>query len=250
MPSSVLSSIRHDGDAPLTILLHGLQGEKGLFDRLILEPALRRHAVFVPDLPGFGDSRDFPLSAYNISNYAEIVAEAVNGYGGGEVNIIGHSLGAMIGAKLVSSRILNVRTLISLEGNLAIGDCGASIKIAEMKREDFCNRMLPSMLSELANLKAPSAQFRHQSLSRALPDAIYEAACSIVAESRSGSLFRDFEAARCRKLLLVGETSAFVTRTPAPSINVATVPNCGHFILHDNYPVAAQFISEFLTEVK
>lgn len=247
MRSPLLPSTKRDGEGPLCIFLHGLQGDRRLFDTLTNEKFFQNKPVFAPDLPGFGESRDIPISGYTVSAYADVVAQAAEEqFGARDVIVIGHSLGGMIGIKLVSSSRLNVRVLISLEGNLKRVDCGASLDIAKTTESDFCTSMLPSMMSELSLLQVPSARFRLEALAKARPQAVYGAACSIVEESNREDLFRDFETASCHKLLMIGEKSRFMTRQLDKSVRIEIVPGASHFMLHDNYTYSAEAICRFI----
>lgn len=231
---------------PLLILLHGLQGSKELFSSLIAEPFLSKFDVLVPDLPGFGGSAKPADFDYRISSFTQIVHELITDVGHREAIIIGHSLGGMIGTKLLESKLVN--GLLSLEGNLTFNDCGASKEIAGFHEDRFVSSYLPLLEKSLRESKEPSATFRLEAVQKAAPYALYRSACDIVSSSRSEELFRIFKGSTVKKQLFAGERSSFASRALLSKDDVTVIPDAGHFLLHDNYKGTIAAIKRFIAE--
>ncbi len=245
-PLGSISAITREGASPLIILLHGMQGAKELFSSLLHAEFLERHELLIPDLPGWGQSTPSPRCNYSIEEFAKLVESLAQSSSQNEVIVIGHSLGAMIGTYLLASRVLNVRGLVSLEGNLRLSDCGASREIAAKTEEEFIAHHLPRMLDELVTSSSPSAKFRLESLKRAKPQALYRISHSIVEECRSDRAYKAFVESSVPRLLLIGEKSKFATRDFTGNAEVVVVPNSSHFLLHDNFDFVKSSIIGFL----
>jgi 2-hydroxy-6-oxonona-2,4-dienedioate hydrolase len=101
------------GGRPL-VLLHGASGSWTHWIRNIV-PLARHFRLFVPDMPGFGDS-DMPPEPYSADTLADLVASGLDVCASptAEIEIAGFSFGGIIGA-LVAARLgRRVRTLVLL----------------------------------------------------------------------------------------------------------------------------------------
>lgn len=242
-----IQTLFQKGGQPLIIFIHGLQGSKELFSQLISEPFLSNFDILVPDLLGFGTSSKPVDFDYSVSSFARVIQELIIATGHQRAIIIGHSLGGMIGTKLLESK--SVIGLISLEGNLRLDDCGQSQEIAKLSKEEFEAVYLPQLINSLRESSAPSAAFRLSAVQKTDPYALYQTACCIVAACRSGDLLAIFKQSNIKRLLIVGKMSSFASRSALPPAKVVIVPDAGHFLLHDNYPMVVDNIWKFIAEV-
>lgn len=101
------------GDGPPLLLLHGLGGERHVWEP-VLAPLAARHALIVPDLPGFGASP--PLPAHDGVPTPAALARAVAGLlddlGLDRVAVAGNSLGGWVALELaLLSRARSVAAL-------------------------------------------------------------------------------------------------------------------------------------------
>lgn len=88
------------GKGPLVVLLHGYLSSSHYWDNIIPELATH-YRVMTIDLIGFGDSPKPKNADYSLQTHAEHVRETIASFAGGEpAVIIGHSMGALIAAKV------------------------------------------------------------------------------------------------------------------------------------------------------
>ena len=104
------------GDAPPTILVHGLGDEADTWRHLF--PALSAASrVIAPDLPGFGRS-DKPAGRYTIPFFQNVLLELLDVLGLERVTLAGHSLGAVIAHSLALRSPERVEQLVLIGGSL------------------------------------------------------------------------------------------------------------------------------------
>jgi len=137
------------GEGPPLVFLHGAGGiERWLpfFDLLAA-----RHAVMVPEHPGFGES-DNPGWMRNVGDVAMYYLDFLDALGAGPVDLVGQSLGGWIAAELAtrnSSRLATL-TLLAPAGIRVKGVLSGDIFIwspEELARnlfhdQDFAERMI------------------------------------------------------------------------------------------------------------
>lgn len=86
--------LRHCGDGPAVVLVHGITGRSDQWDPAIehLAPA---HTVIAPDLLGHGESAK-PRGDYSLGAYASAIRDTIVALGYDRATIVGHSLGGGI----------------------------------------------------------------------------------------------------------------------------------------------------------
>ena len=101
-------------DGPPVVLLHGLGGSRSNWAFLAPELA-RTRRVLVVDLPGHGRSSALP-AAPGLGPYADRVAKLVEEEGLAPADLVGHSLGGLVGIRLAVRRPELVRSLVLAAG--------------------------------------------------------------------------------------------------------------------------------------
>jgi pimeloyl-ACP methyl ester carboxylesterase len=103
------------------VLLHGGTGSWTHWVRNVLALA-EAHTVFVPDMPGFGDSAAPPKGS-GVPAIAGIVADGIARLTGGPVQLVGFSFGGLVAGHLAAARPELVSRLVLVgAGGLGLRD--------------------------------------------------------------------------------------------------------------------------------
>lgn len=102
---------REAGVGPSVVLLHGLFAQKEHWDALLCALATSGRRALAPDLPGYGESRDFPLAVYPLAAQAEQLHALIRELGLGQLDLAGNSMGGAIAAVYAARHPRAVRTL-------------------------------------------------------------------------------------------------------------------------------------------
>jgi pimeloyl-ACP methyl ester carboxylesterase len=105
-------------DAPTIVLLHGFPTSSHMFRNLI--PALAdRYHVIAPDYPGFGNSAQPPLDAfdYSFDNLATVMEAFIASHGIKKYSLYLMDYGAPVGFRLAAKHPEQVQSLIIQNGN-------------------------------------------------------------------------------------------------------------------------------------
>jgi pimeloyl-ACP methyl ester carboxylesterase len=109
------------GEGPPLVLLHGASGSWTHWICNVL-PLAARFRVFVPDMPGFGDS-DAPLEPHTADGLADLVASGLDVIlpQPTELDLAGFSFGGIVGGLMAARLERRIRTLVLLgTGGLAL----------------------------------------------------------------------------------------------------------------------------------
>src|SRR3989344_9248007 len=152
------------------------------------------------------------------------------------MNLIGHSLGGMVGTLLLEPLENIIKSFINAEGNLVFADCGASRIVAEQSFKEFQNEGYAKLKLVIESSNGPGKELRGRLLTE-IPDFVfYKTSVSIVNWSRSEKLLKLFRESHLNKLFLYGDKSRQKTVVLPDNIERTEVPNAGHFMLLENPP--------------
>jgi len=118
------------GTGPSVVLLHGLFAQKEQWDALLCALAASGRRALAPDLPGYGESRDFPLAVYPLAVQAERLHDLILGLGLGRLDLAGNSMGGTIAAVYAARHPRRVRTLAFIGAPLGATDWSAGVRTA------------------------------------------------------------------------------------------------------------------------
>jgi pimeloyl-ACP methyl ester carboxylesterase len=175
--------------APAVVWVHGL-GESGLsFERVVPRPELEPWPHLIPDLPGYGRS-SWPAEPLSLEGHADHLAAWLAARGDGPVQVLGHSMGGVIGLLLAERHPELVRALVCVDGNISPGDCTFSGRVAGQDREGFVATGFDRLREAIAVAGAgdPALRGYHVSLCLADPLVFHRNSCELVAVSASGTL--------------------------------------------------------------
>jgi pimeloyl-ACP methyl ester carboxylesterase len=150
--------------------------------------------------------------------------------------ILGHSLGGMIGTRLLQEANAELLGFVNCEGNLTLEDAGMSRTIVSQSFEYFSATGYSQIKTNLLSSGESSALLRVQWL-RSVPDYVMYRTCqAIVEQSLDPSFAQLFYATEIPRMYLHGDANVSkAERIPnTPDLKKVSVPNSGHFMLLDN----------------
>lgn len=118
------------GEGPAVVLLHGLFAEKGQWQGLACLLAASGYKAIAPDLPGFGQSKGFPMSVYQLSNQVARLDEFADRLGLREFAVAGNSMGGAIAAIYANGHPQRIRSLAYIGAPLGITGWSTDMRAA------------------------------------------------------------------------------------------------------------------------
>ena len=208
-----------------------------MFDPIFDSPALAGRSLLAFDFFGFGESSKPDGFSYDLIDQTQVLHQALRSAGIKEAVLVGHSLGGMVATLALeelahAEGAIEVKGLVSLEGNLRLADCGKSAEIAELPRDEFLAQF--AQMAAAIEAEGGSGVARARWIRQTSPIAFYKSAKSIVEWSRSGKLFSIFESHPTPKLLVKGAASSFRSNPKGPFTQVVEIPQASHFLLFDS----------------
>lgn len=246
-----ISLLARDGAAPPALCLHGLGSTREDWAPVFQAPRAATRAFAAFDFPGSGRSPYRAEGALDVDHLVGLVERAVDRLDAPGVHLAGHSLGGLV-ALLAARRIgPAVRSLASIEGNLAPEDCDLFSRAASRyAREPFEDRFLPWLHVEMERSDVPGdAAFAEGFRRNVTPRAFLDYARSIVDVCDTRPLLDMFLSLPMPRLYVRGErsrTPSYLPRLLASGVEVVTVPASGHFPLYANARFVAEAYARFL----
>jgi len=215
------------GDGPPAILLHGGHGSWRHWARNIESlSGIRR--LLIPDMPGFGDSDDSPVS--DMAGFVGLLAESMDQLptGDGIVDLVGFSFGGFAAAHLVNHELLapRVRSLALLGPAGHGGSRRLTIDLVDWRRVSGAEALAAALRQNLATFMfAESTEVDDEALE------IHTAACQATrfrskVISRMGGLQKAVSRFEGPLLMAWGDADVTVTPTEIPGIIRASRPSC------------------------
>ncbi len=99
---------------PAILILHGWPSSSRSWVKVKELLETEGFSVFVPDLPGFGETKP-PKKNWGINEYAEWVVKYAETIGGGNLVLIGHSFGGRIAIKIAANKLITISNLILID---------------------------------------------------------------------------------------------------------------------------------------
>ncbi len=215
--------------------LHGV-GESGIpFFPLLASEVARRHRIVVPDLPGFGASPPFATEDASFERMVAHIQQLIVAFSGARrIALVGHSIGAMIATELVGRLGEQVRSLISIEGNLTPADAYLTGLAAAHADPMTYLRLLLDRIGAEAAAGEPGAAGLVASLYFADPTSLWELARTAAARSTVDRAGAAFAAAGCRKHYYYGDRSLSAAARDflsSQQFHVRAFPGLGHWLM-------------------
>lgn len=184
------------GKPPLW-LVHALGDSSRAFERILTNGLRASFELLAPDCPGAGQA---PAQAHvaDLDAVAEWLVRTIDHHTPcGPLGLVGHSLGAAVAVR-AASRLGRVVGLFSIEGNLTAADAYLSgrapaFENAEDYRDDLLVRVR-AMAEAAASGRGEALWRYHQSLTLAVPEALWKIGLSAAAASRLDALGEEHRA--------------------------------------------------------
>lgn len=260
--------VRVGGKGPAVVLLHGY-GETGdMWEPMAVELA-KTHTVIVPDLRGLGLSSKPASDGYDKKNQGQDVAGVLDALKVGQVDLVTHDIGNMVGYAFAAEHRDRVRRFVLIDAPLpGVGPWEDVLKnpllwhfrfggpdmerlVAGRERiylDRFWNEFsaTPSRFTE--------ASREHYAKLYALPGAMHGGFSQFAAFDRDAVDNKAFMAQgklTMPVLALGGEKSfgpmmATVMRFAASNVTEGVVPDSGHWIMEENPKATVAMVRDFL----
>lgn len=118
------------GTGPPILLLHGLFAQKEQWNSLLCLLSAAGYTAIAPDLPGYGQSVDFPLADYRLEHQVARLRQLIDILGMTRFELAGSSMGGAIAALYVRTYPDQVRTLAFIGSPLGLVDWSPQVKEA------------------------------------------------------------------------------------------------------------------------
>lgn len=225
-------------EVPL-VYLHGLGSSRLDFAPAAAAPALAGLRLIAVDLPGSGDSPLPGLLAPGITDLVPVVEQVLAAIGGGRVDLIGHSMGGLVGLLVASRNAPAVRSFVNVEGNLAPVDCRVfSRRAVELAETLPACRVIERLAAEILRSDRPGYErFAGRFRSAVQPEAFLRYCRSIVEVSEKEPLLERFLGLRMPRLFVHGRTNRdlpYLDDLRRGGIEVAEIPRSDHFPIDTN----------------
>jgi pimeloyl-ACP methyl ester carboxylesterase len=235
------------------VYIHGL-GESGLcFEGLLQEPLLASWRHLAIDLPGYGKT-PWPDEPLGLDALADVVADWIMASQLGDVVLVGHSMGGVVGLRVCERAPLVVRAFLDVEGNVSAEDSVFSAVAAEYSPEAFPREGFHRLLGQLytAGAKDPSLRGYFASMRMCDPRQLHLNSRELVSISSRGDIARRLAvlSAPVRYVAGVPDGTSLTSRQMLAEAGVpcVAVQNAGHWPFLDQPGAFADTFARFLQD--
>lgn len=231
------------GKLGTVLWLHAYCCGKEDFGPAFSNELLDGYALAAFDFPGSSNSPYPTERSYNFDDLVEITKEFIEHLGLKNVVVNGHSTGSLVASLLAERYPGLVKAVVSVEGNMDLGDCWLTKKIAGNSYEEFIKSILPEYLK---SLKGGRIEVYGEHLRRANPKSCFDYADSVLKYSEKG--LETFLALKLPKLYIYCSENLSLSYLPIlkKETRVAEVPNSNHWPIYDNPRAFFEVLSGFL----
>ncbi len=243
-------SVRRYGHGPINLIyLHGL-GEAGdSFAPLFAQTALNnvQFTHVVPDLPGYGRS-EWPEEASGLDALAESLAGWIR-----ELQIkpvfVGHSLGGVLAVLIAESAPDIARAVVTIEGNVSLGDCTFSGRIAAQDLDAYETGGHEEILEQLyaSGRDNSPERFYYATFRFADPRSSHRHSRELVEISRSETMPERMARLSVPCVFVAGVPDGLASRSlellKAAGVHTVTVGPAGHWVYADQPAEVARLIA-------
>lgn len=248
-----LSTIHQLNSNPPILFLHGFGSCKEDLADITIHEEFKTYGLIAYDAPGCGHTSASDLSVIDIPFLVATAEAILSHFGISKFHIIGHSMGGLTALLLAHRHPDRVLSFVDIKGNLAPEDCFLSRQIFDFPSED------PDVfLSAFINRTREARSFASPLYASTLPARVRAGAIrpifmSMVRLSDKGDLLEMFLGLNCPKMFMFGEENrglSYLRRLEKGAVELAQIPESGHFPMYSNPVEMYRRISKFLAQKK
>lgn len=229
------------------LFLHGFGSTKEDFTDFLLKQSFHGRAFVAYDAPGCGQSTCADPAQLSIPFLVRTAEAALEALGIDKFHLVGHSMGALTALELSHKHPERVLSFTNIKGNLAPEDCFLSRQIFDYPTSDD-TAFFKDFIDRTA--KAPfygSAMYATSLRLKSRPESVRPIFSSMVELSDKGDLLEKFLALPFPRIFMYGEqydSLSYLPTLAAAGVNMARIPDSGHFPMYSNPPAMWQHIEK------
>jgi pimeloyl-ACP methyl ester carboxylesterase len=244
-----VSALHRPGSRAPVVFLHGFGSTKEDYADIAFRPEFSGRGVLAYDAPGCGETEIDDLSPVSVPFLVRTAIAMLDRYDIDRFHLVGHSMGGLTSLLLADQIPDRVLSFTDIEGNLAPEDCFLSRQIIshhvvddDRFFEEFVDRTWHSRF-----FASPlfAASLRH----KVRPGAVRGIFESMVGLSDNGDLMTRFLRLPFPRMFMFGDQNAslsYLADLKDHGVELAEIPQCGHFPMYSNPPVMWASISQFI----
>jgi pimeloyl-ACP methyl ester carboxylesterase len=248
-----VSALRCDGEKAPILFLHGFGSTKEDYADIQRHRALDQHGVLAFDAPGCGRTECADTGRITIPFLIKTAVATLEAEGIGRLHLVGHSMGGLTALMLASAHPDRVLSFCNIEGNIAPEDCFLSRQICDCPAED--PQAFPAgFIARASKAPAWSSPLYPAGLAHKVrPEAVRTIFTSKVDLSDNANLMDRFLGLPCPRMFMYGDPNAslsYLSEIAARGVELAGIPQCGHFPMNSNPPEMWRRLTRFLTDAQ
>jgi len=248
-----ISALHRGGTASPILFLHGFGSTKEDYADITRLAALRAHPFLAYDAPGCGASTCSDLDKVSIPFNHKVALAMLEQFGFDRFHVVGHSMGGLTALVLADAAPDRVLSFTNIEGNIAPEDCFLSRQIHDYPADDAL-AFWEAFIARAHIAAAWSSPLFAASLAHKVrPGAVRGIFTSMVDLSDTGGLMDRFLGLPCPKMFMFGDqnnTLSYLDHIAQNGVELAEIPQCGHFPMYANATEMWRRFSDFLTRAE
>ena len=244
-----LSSLQRDGEGDPILFLHGFGSTKEDYADIQRHAGLDQHAVLAYDAPGFGDTHYSDHGKVDIAFLVKTALAMLDHAGIDRFHLVGHSMGGLTALMLASAHPERVLSFCNIEGNIAPEDCCLSRQIHDFPADDD-QAFMDAFIERTRHAPAWSSPLYASRIAHTVNPAVVRGIFTTMVDlSDNAGLMALFQELPCPKMFMYGEQNAtlsYLGHIGRHGVELAEIPQCGHFPMYANPPAMWGRISDFL----
>lgn len=242
-----LAITHRSGPLAPVLFLHGFGSTREDFADFLLRKSFNNRAFVAYDAPGCGQSTCADPARLSIPFLVRTAEVALDALGIDRFHLVGHSMGALTALELSHRHPKRVLSFTNIKGNLAPEDCFLSRQIFDYPASDDA-AFFTDFIERTA--RAPfygSAMYATSLRLKSRPESVRPIFSSMVELSDKGDLLEKFLGLPFPRIFMYGEqydSLSYLPTLAAAGINLARIPDSGHFPMYSNPPAMWQHIEK------